>query len=312
MLRILLEQLTKTIHSPDQIQWASAAPGLRICTFDCRFPSSVTPDQDSSCLETLFCLDGEMQIHMSNGRYVILKDSEVLLTSDSAYVKSVHMTTEHMRGVFIAIDRKAKQPCLLDHLRSDTRYVDMLLHLHDGCARIQPSIWSDALFASLQELPFEDRGIYSALKAVEMLYLLGNGVLKLPPVVQTRYFDAYRIAQIQQIHDYVMDHLEDRMTIQQLSVKFRISATLFKQCFRQLYGQTPHRYFTERRMQRAAELLCSSSQSIAQIAGAVGYHSASQFGVVFKQRYHMSPLLYRKNFQKRKEKPNTTITVQSR
>ena len=45
---------------------------------------------------------------------------------------------------------------------------------------------------------------------------------------------------------------------------------------------------------RAAELLSESNLSIVEIASAVGYNSASQFGVAFKRRYHLTPSQFRR------------------
>ena len=58
------------------------------------------------------------------------------------------------------------------------------------------------------------------------------------------------------------------------------------------------RFTSEKRVQHAAELLHRSPLSIVDIAAAVGYNSASQFGVAFKRRYQLTPSQYRRQARK--------------
>ncbi len=91
----------------------------------------------------------------------------------------------------------------------------------------------------------------------------------------------------------MVSHLSDPLTIDQLSARFRISPTALKDIFRQTYGRPIHQYLLEKRVQHAAELH-RSPLSIVDIAAAVGYNSASQFGVAFKRRYQLTPSQYRR------------------
>ena len=69
-----------------------------------------------------------------------------------------------------------------------------------------------------------------------------------------------------------------------------------------------HQYLLEQRMAQAAELLTTTTQSVLQISTAVGYSSVSQFGIAFKQRYHMSPSQFRRNANKN---PFATVFVRN-
>ena len=55
-------------------------------------------------------------------------------------------------------------------------------------------------------------------------------------------------------------------------------------------------------MRKAAALLADTEQTVLEIAVAVGYGSVSQFGVAFKERYHMAPSQYRRAMQEKKSK----------
>lgn len=163
---------------------------------------------------------------------------------------------------------------------------------------LRSAVWIDNLAAALQSVPERDRAAYSAIKAIELLYLISTDspLLAMPPESVSR--DHYLTDTVRQVQEYMVSHLSDPLTIDQLSARFRISPTALKDIFRQTYGRPIHQYLLEKRVQHAAELLHRSPLSIVDIAAAVGYNSASQFGVAFKRRYQLTPSQYRRQSRK--------------
>ena len=68
----------------------------------------------------------------------------------------------------------------------------------------------------------------------------------------------------------------------------------FNQLFKDHYGQTPHAYVLNRRLEKAASMLKTSSQSVLDIAMAAGFGSISSFYASFRRVYGVSPARYRK------------------
>lgn len=62
-----------------------------------------------------------------------------------------------------------------------------------------------------------------------------------------------------------------------------------------------HTWLRCRRLERAAELLRSSELGVLEVAQAVGYNSASQFGAAFQRQYGVTPSQYRKMSEMAKE-----------
>jgi len=58
-------------------------------------------------------------------------------------------------------------------------------------------------------------------------------------------------------------------------------------------GETPKDYMIRARLERAATLLRESSQTIGQIADALGYRDAGFFSRQFKQKLGFSPARFR-------------------
>ena len=99
---------------------------------------------------------------------------------------------------------------------------------------------------------------------------------------------------IHKIHEYMMEHIADRVTIEELSKQFLMNPTTLKKAFKDAYGTSLAVHMKQHRMEHAAKLLQETSDSISQIAFAVGYESQSRFTSAFKQTFGLLPSVYRK------------------
>ena len=67
----------------------------------------------------------------------------------------------------------------------------------------------------------------------------------------------------------------------------------FVRTFRAAYGETPGRYLTRRRIERAADLLRSANLTVTEICHAVGFSSLGTFSRTFSELLGESPTAYR-------------------
>lgn len=75
-----------------------------------------------------------------------------------------------------------------------------------------------------------------------------------------------------------------------------LSTSRFLHLFKQYTGTSPHLYKTEIRMEKARELLSSTTLSVAEIGRIVGYADPLYFSRIFKQVAGMAPKVYREQF----------------
>lgn len=101
------------------------------------------------------------------------------------------------------------------------------------------------------------------------------------------------------VHDYLVEHLGERVTIEELSRKFHINATTLKEAFKAEYGMSIAAHTKEHRMEKAASLLRDSGQSISEIAKSVGFESQSRFTSAFREKYGVQPSEYRRELRSR-------------
>ncbi len=99
---------------------------------------------------------------------------------------------------------------------------------------------------------------------------------------------------IKEIHNRLINNLDKRFTIEELSKLYLINTSSLKSLFKSVYGLPIAAYMKEYRMKYAAKLLIENKSSIADIAAAVGYSSQSKFTKAFKDIMHVLPVEYRK------------------
>lgn len=99
---------------------------------------------------------------------------------------------------------------------------------------------------------------------------------------------------IHSVHDFLMQNLSKRITIDELSKKFHINPTTLKKTFKEEYKATIAAHMKMHRMEEAVKLLANTNKSIGQTAKEVGYESQSKFTTAFKNMYGISPMEYKK------------------
>lgn len=99
---------------------------------------------------------------------------------------------------------------------------------------------------------------------------------------------------VRKIHEFLMTHLSDKITIDDLSKRFLLNPTTLKKAFKEVYGTSLASHMKQHRMEKAANLLTDTKMSISQVALAVGYESQSRFTASFKEAYGILPTAYRR------------------
>ena len=283
----------------DQGDWAQVMPGARACLFSLEErPLSLPLRLEPLHFEAMFCLAGSMTLTRRDGSTLTAGARQVLLLTDLSGVVGASVDAP-LEGVLVAVDaRNARESLqtictLLGGLTLDTGRVRRWMAGRGGCAVEGPTHWSRAAFADLDRLPRSEQARWCVWKSVELLYLLSA-----PEKAETDTAPALEREVARALADtrrYMEEHLDEPLTIPALSRRACLSATTFKAGFRRLYGLPVHAWLRQRRMERAAELLRSSSLSVLGVAQSVGYSSASQFTAAFRRQYGVTPAQYRKN-----------------
>ena len=98
---------------------------------------------------------------------------------------------------------------------------------------------------------------------------------------------------VARITEYANDHLSQNFLLSELAAESYMSVSKFKYVFKAVTGQTFSGYITQKRMEKACELLTHSNLYIAEIANQLGYKNAGSFSVQFKKYAGILPSEYR-------------------
>ena len=88
----------------------------------------------------------------------------------------------------------------------------------------------------------------------------------------------------------------ERLDVDDLAHAAGLSRAHFSREFRRAFGESPHAYLLTRRLERAAALLRTTDNSVAEICLAVGLQSIGSFTTSFTRTFGVSPTAYRSQF----------------
>ena len=97
---------------------------------------------------------------------------------------------------------------------------------------------------------------------------------------------------------YIEDNYEEKLNIENLAKRFAISNRNFIRRFKKATQSTPFEYVQRVKVEAAKKSLESSTLNINEVMYAVGYNDEKAFRKVFKKYTGLSPLEYRKKFNR--------------
>lgn len=282
--------------------WVQTMPGIESCVIAPQSDAGRAPEAVPVCLppatvEILFCIRGQMNFQRTTGQPVHLGNQRIMLLSSCDGIRAAEVE-QPLEGVCLRIDEGAAS----DSLRALCRlYGDLPMTMQQagemmahwgGLYLLPPLVWSHSMFQSLHGLAPENRAQYCVMKSFELLYLLYMGDHEMENDRMLSKEDRWkRTAEAMQL--YLMEHLGEKQTIEDLSRQFHLSATACKACFHTVCSQPIHQWISDQRMEKAAQLLQYTPMSVIEIAQAVGYTGCSQFNAAFKKKFGQTPTQYR-------------------
>ena len=93
---------------------------------------------------------------------------------------------------------------------------------------------------------------------------------------------------------YIHDHITEKLSVEELAAMEYLSASRYREVFRELMGISPSEYITRLRVERAKDILSIGGLSISEVAETVGYKDRLYFQRVFKKCTGKTPGEYLK------------------
>ncbi len=138
---------------------------------------------------------------------------------------------------------------------------------------------------SVQQTGFRTAGLVHV--ANRLRQLLAGVPLSLDQAAQSRQPD------LEVIHNFMREHLQERITLDQLAELTGLTPAHFATRYRAATGVSPIQHFLHLKIEQACQLLDSSSHSFAHISRTLGYDDSYYFSRLFKKIMGQTPTDYR-------------------
>jgi AraC-like DNA-binding protein len=104
---------------------------------------------------------------------------------------------------------------------------------------------------------------------------------------------------VRRVRDHLDLHYADPVRLDELAALAGMSKFHLVRVFRTSYGETPIRYLTRRRIERAQDLLRYADLTVTEICMLVGFASLGSFSSRFTELVGESPVAYRNRWAAR-------------
>lgn len=257
-------------------------------------------DSDFKTGRDIFCVDhcreGRLEYPAASDAYSYVGAGDLKLDRRLTHTGHFEMPLSHYHGAMVSIDLETACKSLPYEIKDFP--VDLRALQKKFCSDIYPMVIHNAcsiehIFGELYAVPEKIKRPYFKIKIFELFLYLE--ALELPDTPAGKpYFYKTQVEKTKAIQQFLIQHLDETFTQEELSERFEIPLTSLKRCFKSVFGSTIGNYLQEYRMNQAAVLLKTKREmSVAEIAGRVGYDSPSKFAIAFRKRMGMPPMEYR-------------------
>jgi AraC-like DNA-binding protein len=106
----------------------------------------------------------------------------------------------------------------------------------------------------------------------------------------------HALVQLRRARDYADRHFDEPLDLEQLASVAALSKFHFHRLFTATYGRTPAVHLSERRIERAQDLLRSTNLTVTEVCFAVGFNSLGSFSSRFAQIVGESPSAFQRRY----------------
>lgn len=113
---------------------------------------------------------------------------------------------------------------------------------------------------------------------------------------RSRAISNKEIEKMRKISAYIKSNLSSKHSVQSISLLVGLNSKRLQQCLKIKYGQTLIDFINTLKLEQAREWLLANELNISEITYRLGFSNGSYFTFLFKRKFGMTPLQYRKKF----------------
>jgi AraC family transcriptional regulator len=274
----LSAQLCRTVQK-GVIPWRTPQSDIRIC-IDIRGNESAVTRRAPGIESRIIARRGTTWLSPPG-----VQEGSIDIAQDMTGILGIYLPVRHFSPGNFDIDRS-----VIGALSYDRAFEDPLL-AEIGCA-IASELETQTSAGSLLI-----EGLASSLAARLVQKCIGASSGRSIVSFASGALDRRRL---QRVLDYIEANLEGDLTLDLMASIACLSRYHFARAFKQTVGQSPHRYVSARRLDRAKALLMQGDRSLVDIALSLSFSSQANFTRAFTQATGHAPGQYRREVGSRR------------
>ncbi|MEZ5017077.1 MAG: AraC family transcriptional regulator [Flavipsychrobacter sp.] len=233
-----------------------------------------------------FIIDGTKEVVNEAHTRMCEKDDFILMRSGRCIMTERAATTNGYRSILFFFSNDALSDFMKEHDINFAKHED---RRHTGVFRKDEYI--KALVTGLENMATLDVALQERLLKAKfdelMIYLTatyGDSVLS--------YLSVDVDSAHQEFIKVVENNKYNKLTLSELAFLCNMSVSTFKRKFEEQYHAPPIKWFQDQRLDYAAFLLRSHTQTSSEVFAEAGYESLSNFIAAFKNKFGVTPKQY--------------------
>lgn len=228
----------------------------------------------------IFCLGRSLDLAVSNGKKFVLEPKQVMVFKPSASPAKLHIKLQGNYQIFSITLTAEINTEIADRIYleegSDLFFENNICLTNDEVdivkrlVEVQPS-----------------QNMQSAINQVWHLISLVLQKLNAPSA------EANNNEVVEKARDYILANLSTKKTPIQFCCEAGLTETTHYNVFYKKYGLTPQEFITQARFEKARHLLANTSQTLSEVAQAIGFISPSGLAYIFQKKLKQTAAEYR-------------------
>ncbi|MDO4490449.1 MAG: AraC family transcriptional regulator [Lachnospiraceae bacterium] len=270
-------------------------PGIQLRFYDIHGESYWMDTQaGEEEFEIIHCREGRVEECRREHFYCLSAGDLTVCPTESGRIYR-HFPLRHYHGMTIIVNLRQAPRCLscfLEDVNVEPGALREKFCSSPGAfvARSQPAVAH--IFSELYSVPEKIQKGYFKVKVLELFLFLSCVDISTDEWVKRNYSPSQRQLAME-ICDYLNDHMDRRVTIEQLAGRFHVSETQIKASVKSVCGVSVSSYIRMLKMKTAARMLRDTDLTVLQVSSRFGYDNASKFSSAFKKVMGVTPKEYR-------------------
>ena len=261
-------------------------PGVSLIRKDVHLPQFITNWRYGpvNALAVEYCREGLLECQVDE-ECLYIGPGDIVIFRTDPNLRMLQYPSSHYHAITCMIYLDEPSPILDMHLGMADFSLEMLISKylpnHRYYSILRKTELLKNVFEEMAHAPESVKTMYFGVKILESLVLLASEISEINENPAQRV-SRRQAEMVKRVYRYVMEHPEERYTIDDLAEKFTTSPTHLKKCFQIVYGTSMQKFIREQKMKAAAKVLETTDRTVTEAAQMFGYSNISKFAETFK------------------------------